>query len=108
MNRSGSSANHLASNQPNPNELDDLLYTFFRRERPTKWQAPVPAAPTPTITPVQTHCWSSRWALAAAIGLLFFGSLFLSGRLGSSIRSEFSSNEHTDVAKIRPMASQNK
>jgi hypothetical protein len=76
---------------PKPgDDLDGLLRAFFGSQMPPRW--PAPPLPPSRLTPTERRPPSgqahnrSRWALAASVGLLLLGSLFLSGRFTQAVR----------------------
>src|SRR5262245_7589011 len=60
-----------------PDDLDRLLSAYFRAQRPDPWP-PAPAVPPPAAARRPSR--GSRLALAAAVGLLLGGQLYLAGR----------------------------
>ena len=67
-------------------DLDNLLGAFFRAEMPHPWPAPLRRKAVPAPVPVRdAGAWvaSSKFALAASLGLLLAGGWMLSGKLGS-------------------------
>lgn len=69
---------HMPHSGRNPEDLDQLLRSFFRSEMPDPWptlQAPAVENPTPTWW-VRSR---SRLVLAASVALLLIGSWFLTG-----------------------------
>jgi hypothetical protein len=81
--------------EPSPlkpgDDLDGLLRTFFRSQMPQPW--PVPPMPRSRSVPATRPAASrhplmrSRFALAASVALLLFGSLFLPGRFAPNLTS---------------------
>src|SRR5262245_35390705 len=68
-----------------PDDLDGLLRTFFRAEMPHPWpQMKPPAEQAPRVKPARRSPRYARWALAASVGLLLVGQVFLSGMFGES------------------------
>ena len=67
-----------------PEEIDGLLRAFFRAELPRPWPAMKAPAVPPTAparpAPPRQALWRSRLALAASVGLLALGSLWLPGQ----------------------------
>jgi hypothetical protein len=63
--------------------IDEVLRAFFRQQIPQRWPAaPLPPAP---VTPLPSAARSSgharrRLALAASVGLLVLGSVFVAGK----------------------------
>jgi hypothetical protein len=73
-------------------DLDGLLRAFFRSQMPQPWPTPrlsfFRAAPAEQQPASGRTLRRSRWALAAAVGLLLLGSLLLPGRLASDRKTE--------------------
>ncbi len=73
--------------RPNRNAGDDLdrsLRAFFRAEMPNPWpslEAPLsrPSVLSSRLAPATTTAWNSRYALAASVAALIFGTFLLSG-----------------------------
>src|SRR5262245_25001330 len=64
--------------------IDEVLRAFFRQQIPQRWPA-VPLPPAPA-TPLLAAARSSRnarrrLALAASVGLLVLGSMFVAGKV---------------------------
>jgi len=72
-------------------ELDGLLRKFFKSQLPHPWPAPqVPSSVTPSqLRPASGRSLTrSRWALAASVALLLFGSWLLPNRFSQDANSE--------------------
>jgi hypothetical protein len=75
---------NLVPNRPVPPDepIDGLLRTFYRKEMPRPWPAPLPPArpaPLPNA-PRQSGATRRRLALAASVAVLGLGSLVVGGK----------------------------
>jgi hypothetical protein len=93
-------------------DLDALLRAFFRGQMPHPWPAArlprfrtaPPAPPVPGRSKMR-----SRWALAASVGLLLFGSLTLPGRFTQPVRHDnFDGPMTSDTKERKQMREQQK
>jgi hypothetical protein len=65
-------------------DLDGLLYDFYRAEMPNPWPGLKPPAARDLVPFQPARRWPgqrSRWVLAASVILLLIGQLFLLGRV---------------------------
>jgi hypothetical protein len=69
-----------ASRERSSDDLDALLHDYFHAQMPQPWPE---WQPPPTVLPAR-RWWSSRFALAATVAFLLFGSLALSAAFRAS------------------------
>ncbi|HEV3255570.1 MAG TPA: hypothetical protein VG013_01695 [Gemmataceae bacterium] len=92
-----------ARHSRDPDDVDQLLRTFFQEEVPDPWPA---LEPPPPARPGQKP-WSlfrSRFALAASVALLLAGGLVLSGKAPSDapVRPAGNTLPHADRNPFHP------
>jgi hypothetical protein len=78
-------------------DLDGLLRTFLRSQLPQPWPSPPrhdhpDADPTIRRTRMGRNLMRSRWALAASVALLLFGSWMLPSRFAPEAKLEHGPN----------------
>lgn len=85
--------------EPNPSpssgDLETQLRAFYLRQLPQPWPTPqlvLSAMSTPRRPANNSNLMRSRWALAASVALLLFGSWLLPGRLSPVGNAEHGAN----------------